>query len=106
MAIRKWLEQNPEVLLIAAAAHLLVVAAGPARTGVRGSSLAGRFFEIYAVYSGAENSYGFFAPGVASEWRATLDWYDPAGRNWTTLTRPVANIELAVLDSTINSHFA
>jgi hypothetical protein len=90
----------------AAAAHLAAVIFGAVRFSVPGSSIPGKIFEVYAAYSGANNSYGFFAPGVAAQWRAAIDFYDPAHGTWTTGTRSAANLELAVLDSTINSLFS
>jgi hypothetical protein len=94
------------IAVAAAAAHLVSVIAGAARLSAPNSSLAGQAFNSYAAYSGANNSYGFFAPGVAAEWRAALDSYDAATGRWTTRIRRPPNVELAVLDSTINSLFA
>jgi hypothetical protein len=37
----------------------------------------------YATLSGADNGYGFFAPGVAAELRATFTMTDAQGRTWT-----------------------
>jgi len=62
------------VWIAAAGAHLALVICGAARiTPVSPAHFAGRIVETYRAYSGANNGYGFFAPGVASEWRATFD---------------------------------
>ncbi|HZR09394.1 MAG TPA: hypothetical protein VFA79_12495 [Myxococcales bacterium] len=90
----------------AAAAHLAFVVAGAMRLSFPGRSVAAKAFAVYGAYSGANNSYGYFAPGVAAEWRAALDIYDARTGAWTTRTRAAPNLELAVLDSTINSNFS
>jgi len=89
-----------------AAVHLAIVAAGAAGLRPDSRTSAGALLETYGEYSGADNSYGFFAPAVAAEWRAAFDLYDAASGRWTTRTRPPTNRELALLDSTINGHFA
>ena len=62
------------VWIAAAGAHLALVICGAAGiTPVSRAHFAGRIIETYRAYSGANNGYGFFAPGVASEWRATFD---------------------------------
>jgi hypothetical protein len=103
----EWVRLNSlSIAAVAAGAHLAVVILGAARVPVPGASLAGRIYGVYGAYSGANNSYGFFAPGVASKWRATLDSYHPAEEKWTTWTKPAANLELGVLDSTITGFFS
>jgi hypothetical protein len=96
----------PALALAAAAAHLAVVICGAARFRFTDASSVGAVLGVYAAYSGANNSYGFFAPGVAAQWRAAFDFYDPLNDKWVTRTRAPPNLELAVLDSTINSLFA
>jgi hypothetical protein len=77
---------------LAAACHLalvvcgacgLVFAADPREDGpVR------RPLRLYGALSGAENGYGFFAPGVGPQLRATFTLTDASGRTWTdTLER-------------------
>jgi hypothetical protein len=106
VAILQRLVRNPAPFAaVAAAAHLLLVIAGAARVTLPASSAA-KMLGVYAAWSGAGTSYGFFAPGVAAEWRAAIDLYDPAAAAWTTRTRAAPNLELAVLDSTINSYFS
>lgn len=90
----------------AGAVHVAIVASGAAGIRFAHSTLPGTLLEIYGAYSGADNSYGFFAPGVAAEWRAAFDLYDPATNRWTTRLRTPGNREVALLDSTINGHFA
>jgi hypothetical protein len=60
--------------IAAAGAHLALVICGAAGiTPVSPAHFAGRIIETYRSYSGANSGFGFFAPGVASEWRATFD---------------------------------
>jgi len=60
--------------LAAAGVHLALVICGAAGITPVSTKLAGgRVVETYRAYTGANNGYGFFAPGVASEWRATFD---------------------------------
>ncbi len=104
--LRRFLRNPAPFAAAAAAGHLLMVIAGAARLPLPASSAATKILGVYAAWSGASNSYGFFAPGVAAEWRAALDLYDPRAGVWTTRTRVAPNLELAVLDSTINSYFS
>ena len=97
---------RPGVLGTAAAIHLLVVISGAARLTAHAPSALRAIIESYGAYSGAGNSYGFFAPGVAPEWRASLDFYEARERRWITHVRKAPNLELAVLDATINSSFS
>ena len=60
--------------IAAAGVHLTLVICGAAGvTPVSPAHFAGRVIETYGAYTGANSGYGFFAPGVASEWRATFD---------------------------------
>jgi hypothetical protein len=93
------------VAVALAAAHLAAVVLGAARMPIPQTSV-GKLYDVYAAYSGAGNSYGFFAPGVASAWRAAIDSFDAGERKWTTWVKPAGNIELAVLDSTITGYFS
>ncbi len=57
-----------------AGVHLALVVCGAlGYTPVSPNHFAGRIIETYRGYAGANNGFGFFAPGVASEWRATFD---------------------------------
>src|SRR5262245_31660466 len=72
-----------------AAGHLLLVVCGAARVSPGSDdSFAGRVFRWYGAMSGSDSGYGFFAPGVAQECRATFTLSDAAGRTWEdTLAR-------------------
>lgn len=60
--------------IAAAGVHLALVLCGAFRiTPLSREHLAGSVIETYRDYTGASSAYGFFAPAVASEWRATLD---------------------------------
>lgn len=61
---------------VAALAHLGFVAAGALHVDV---ARAGRLPAFYAALSGTQGPYGFFAPGVRPELRATFQITDGAG---------------------------
>lgn len=98
--------RRPGFAAALAAVHLLVVVLGAARVKVSSPGPLRSLIEIYGAWSGAGNSYGFFAPGVASEWRTTLDYYEPLQGTWVTRTRTAPNLELSLLEATINSSFS
>lgn len=60
----------------AALAHLGFIVAGALQVGIMG---AGRLPGYYATLSGTQGPYGFFAPGVLPELRATFQITDGAG---------------------------
>ena len=93
------------MLLAAAAAHLVLVGLGAAHLAVPEAGPAGSIFGVYGAYSGAGTAYGFFAPGVAAEWRAAIDAFDPVTGKWTTTVRTAPNLELSILDTSIAGHF-
>jgi hypothetical protein len=43
--------------------------------------------------TGSDNAYGFFAPGVASELRASLTFEDMAGNTWSTSLEDLFSLE-------------
>ena len=60
--------------IAAACLHLALVVCGAFRVTPVSRKLAiGRMIEAYRDYSGANSSYGFFAPGVAAEWHVAFD---------------------------------
>lgn len=61
---------------VAALVHLAFVVAGALQGGI---ARAGRLPAYYAVLSGTQGPYGFFAPGVLPELRATFQITDGAG---------------------------
>src|SRR5436309_1477604 len=92
---------------VAAVLHLILVSLGALRViPFRASSWAGTILGTYSAYSGADNAYGYFAPSVASEWRAVFDLYDRASNRWTTTKWESSNPEVKLLLSTINGHFS
>ena len=83
------------LVTFAAACHLILVVCGasglvfssppsedgPARKAVR----------LYGALSGSDNGYGFFAPGVGPQVRATFTLEDASGKTWTdTLERDMS----------------
>src|SRR5947209_2453116 len=92
---------------VAAIFHLILVSLGALHVfPFRSSSWIGTILGTYSAYSGADNAYGYFAPSVASEWRAVFDLYDGASNHWTTTTWESSNPEIRLLLSTINGHFS
>jgi len=73
-----------KLLLGIAGVHLLLVAVGAAglpvipRSNPLGDSVA-----LYSAASGADNGYGFFAPGVGAQIRTRFILRDANGRTWT-----------------------
>ncbi len=74
-------------LCLAAAAHLVLVVCGASGVLFTGNpnrdSLAFRPVRLYGALSGAENGFGFFAPGVGPQLRATFTLSDASGHTWT-----------------------
>jgi hypothetical protein len=75
------------ILCLAAAAHLLLVVGGASGLLFTGNphrdSWAFRPVRLYGALSGAENGFGFFAPGVGPQLRVTFTLSDDSGRTWT-----------------------
>ncbi len=95
------------MLLAAAACHLLLVACGALRiVPFAEDHLWGRIVETYRACSGADNSYGFYAPAVSSEWRVVFDIHDTAKQRWTEASEKPGDTEFYLLLSTINELFA
>lgn len=59
--------------------HLVLVVCGAARVEWREFGLAGEPVAQYAALSGANNAYGFFAPGVGTHLRAVFEAVDAKG---------------------------
>jgi hypothetical protein len=75
-------------LMVAVAfGHLILVGLGAASlmpdAGNPNSNAAGKALATYGALSGADNGYGFFAPGVAPTMRATFTMSDESGKSWT-----------------------
>lgn len=71
-------------LLIAfAGVHLILVACGAAGVRLFPASLPGEAVRVYGALSGADNGYGFFAPGVGPQFKTTFVMTDRNGRQWT-----------------------
>jgi hypothetical protein len=68
------------VMLALAAAHLACVSLGALEVRFPGGSLPGRAIAWYAALSGADSSYGFFAPVVGTQLRMTFEVTDRAGK--------------------------
>jgi hypothetical protein len=88
---------NTRQLLAAVVAgiHLMLVIGGAANISLpRWTGVAGRCIRWYGAVSGADSGYGFFAPGVASETRATITLTDGKGRTWTEAFEAGGNQEV------------
>jgi hypothetical protein len=84
------------LLTLAAAAHLVLVVCGASGLLFAGNphrdGWALRSVRLYGALSGAEAGFGFFAPGVAPQIRATFTLSDASGRTWTdTLERGLSH---------------
>src|SRR5262245_56655013 len=67
---------------VAACLHFVLVVCGAAKVSFTGGSLPVSLLGQYADISGANNTYCFFAPGVASMSRVTLVMRDAHGPEW------------------------
>jgi hypothetical protein len=84
-------------LVAFAGCHLLLVICGAAGVGLLPSASGpGGALRWYGAVSGADSSYGFFAPDVGSDARAMLTIVDNAGRSWTEPLEKAGNQELRV----------
>jgi hypothetical protein len=87
--------------------HLLLVACGAFSVVRPGTDTPiQRAFGRYGSYTGANSAYGFFAPSVASSWRARFSLYDEAGNGWVEDTPDGPNREVALRISCILGMFA
>jgi hypothetical protein len=67
-----------------AALHLVLVACGAAGWTVLPPNTApGHSLRLVRTYTGSDANYGFFAPGVSSQLRATITLIDGTGKQWT-----------------------
>jgi hypothetical protein len=70
-------------LVLLAGAHLVLVVCGATGLFPGARTWPGRALAAYGALSGADNSYGFFAPGVAPQRRARFVLTDRSGHSWT-----------------------
>ena len=68
------------MMLALAAAHLVCVSLGALEVRLPDGGLAGRTIARYAALTGADSSYGFFAPFVGTQLRVIFEVTDRAGR--------------------------
>ena len=66
----------------AAAAHLLLAVLGAVGWYPAGAAFPGNVLAEYGEASGADSSYGFFAPAVSAQCRTTMTMRDATGRTW------------------------
>jgi hypothetical protein len=86
--------------------HLAIVLCGALRVSpVPENSAVGSALETYGAYTGANNAYGFFAPAVASEWRATFSICVDE-QNCIPVAEEEVNREASLLFVTIDGLFA
>lgn len=73
-----------KLLLAYAGVHLILVACGAAGISpLPRTSFAGDTLALYSAASGADNGYGFFAPGVGAQVRTRFVLADKHGQTWT-----------------------
>jgi len=89
------------VKVLLALGHLLLVCCGAARwSPLPRDSGARRAVALYGEYTGSSNSYGFFAPGVASQWDVQFSIY-AEGQARVEGAMPEANREVRLRVSTV-----
>ena len=89
-----------------ATCHLLLVACSAARVIPAPTNIVEKSLRCYGEYSGAANGYGYFAPGVASQWGVTFSLYDKENNKWTDGPWSGDNNEVKLRIGTILSMFA
>lgn len=106
MSERSPMSRRHAATTAAACLHLALVLCGAAKIRLLSpQSAAGAVLATYRAYTGSDNGYGFFAPGVASEWRGHFDVCREDGR-CTEADLPRGNAEANVLLSTIHGMLA
>jgi hypothetical protein len=78
---------------LVAAAHLVLVALGALHVELSRGGPLGRALGEYAALTGADASYGFFAPGFDGELFATFEITEPGGRATTDVLETGASRE-------------
>jgi hypothetical protein len=76
------MNRKPLIWSLIAACHLGLVVCGAARVNLADVPGVGPALQLYGSLSGAENGYGFFAPGVCSQVRPRFTLTD-GRRVWT-----------------------
>ncbi|MDC0668534.1 hypothetical protein [Nannocystis radixulma] len=76
------------ILLAAAAAHLALVVVGAFGICLWAAGPPGKLLTYYSTLSGADSSYGYFAPGVGSPPTATFTVVDAEGRAFVDTLAP------------------
>jgi hypothetical protein len=95
------------VIVYAAIIHLCFVAGGAAKlTAVSPNRVIGKIIGAYQGYTGSGMSYGFFAPGVASQRRVIWHGYDERAAKWTIDFEKPATREVDLRLSTMAGLFS
>jgi hypothetical protein len=89
-----------------AAIHLVLVVCGAAHFRLVPLQWGGIVQHTYGALSGSDSGFGFFAPGVASQLRATFTMTDDAGNSWTDVLEHGNNREARLRLGTVVSNFA
>lgn len=76
-----------KILLGLVACHFALVICGAFSFRIPGKNPVSAALRGYSAASGAENGYGFFAPGVGSQFRFTFTMTDAEGNTWTDTMR-------------------
>lgn len=94
------------VVACAAVIHLALVVCGAAKLPLCPNRLIGKIIGTYQGYTGSGMSYGFFAPGVASQRRVIWHGYDERATKWTIDFEKPATREIDLRLSTIAGLFS
>lgn len=76
------MKRRHKILLTAVFAHLALVICGAATLKIPGSNPVSKAVRAYGQISGADSGYGFFAPGVGSQFRFSFTMTDAEGNQW------------------------
>jgi hypothetical protein len=83
------------ICCVLAAGHIVLIACGAARLPVAdGGGTTAKVLQNYGALTGADATYGFFAPGVSPQLRASFILDDGAGRTWTAVLDGGGNREV------------
>jgi hypothetical protein len=90
------------LIAVVAAVHLTLAVCGVAeRYPLSEKSRGGKLLRLYGELSGTDRSFGFFAPSVAPEYRATFTLEDADGNTWDDVLERGATREAALRINTM-----
>ena len=95
------------ILTLLAAGHLILIACGAAQVPLGAvGGVPGQAAQTYGGLTGADAGYGFFAPSVSAQLRATFVLQDQKGRTWTDTLTSDDNREVQLRIGSMLAHAA